>query len=91
MSTLILTAESSKTPIGDVLRGATDNVIDVKDAAGRLVAKIQVTTPREEVDPRALAQSTAEIETLRRRRLQDSSLDITTAELLAKARSSAGE
>lgn len=89
MSILILTDEMAQTPIGDVLRSATDDVINVKDANGKFVAQICIRAPF--VDPRALAQATADIEILRRRLSQDPALDITTAELLARARAATGE
>jgi hypothetical protein len=41
MSTFVLTEETSQTPVGDVLAGGGDDVIEIRDASGALVARVE--------------------------------------------------
>jgi hypothetical protein len=41
MSTFVLTEETSQTPVGDVLAARGDPVIEIRDATGALVARVE--------------------------------------------------
>ena len=80
MSDFVLTEESAKTPIGDLLRDA-DEAFEVVDERGGLVARI-LPAARE---PQGTFEMTDEERAELRRRLDsDPKNGITTAELLAR-------
>jgi hypothetical protein len=92
MTSLVLTEETSRTTIGDVLASATSPVIELKDESGRLVAKIVLNTAMPLAGERSLVeQAEAEIDDLRRRRRADPARDVTTQQLLSRVRHIAQE
>ena len=92
MTSLVLNAETSKWPIGDVLASATAPVIEIKDEQGRLIAKIVLNTEVQLTDDSSLVeQAEGDIAELRRRRKMDRSGDVTTRELLARAQNLTSE
>jgi hypothetical protein len=88
MTSWVLNEESSRTAIGDVLALAAGSGVEIRDDAGRVVAKIIVSPePQDSSEDRLVAQAESDPDELRRRRGADRSRDVTTAELLTKAAS----
>jgi hypothetical protein len=79
-------------PLGEFLRSAADDVIDICDPSGALLAKVLLKPePEGENYASLLADAEANIAELRRRRVSDRSKDVTTAQLLARLKSLASE
>ena len=47
MARIVLDAETAKTPIGEMLRAATESEIELKDESGKLLARIVVASGEE--------------------------------------------
>jgi hypothetical protein len=83
MTILVLNSETAKTSIGELLSGARDPQIQIRDECGRVLATV-VLAPESDAASRhaARALSAADRAEIRRRRATDHADDLTTAELL---------
>ena len=77
--------------IGEILAAATGSVVEIKDQRGEVVAEI-ILHPKTDTNgaDSAVAWAESQIEDIRRRLAADRSKDITTAELLRRAREAVG-
>lgn len=90
METVLLTAETSQMPLGLVLQRAATGGLEIRDDAGNVVAL--VLSPKDR-DERLYAEAFADLEGHREeiRRAASRRDGVTTAELLRRAESAAGE
>ena len=86
MTSLVLNQQTAAMPLGKVLAAATDQEIQISDESGRLVARILL-----ESSDHSVSRAEANVDEIRRRLKADPKLDITTQELLARAKALAGE
>jgi hypothetical protein len=85
MSTMVLDDKNALMPISEMLRSATDSVIEIRSASGGLLAKVLLTREPTDADYGPILEAAdAEIEELRRRRRRDRAGDLTTSQLLQR-------
>ena len=97
MARIILDAETAKTPIGEMLRTATESEIELTDESGKLVARIVLASGEENgvtlvfggpdgqrllIEREIDLDDPQEVEEIRRRASSSRDGDVTTAELL---------
>ncbi|MBA3312281.1 MAG: hypothetical protein M3552_08195 [Planctomycetota bacterium] len=75
MRDFVLTEESAKTPIGELL-GGEDRSISIRDESGAIIARITPEEPEEEA-----VFSDEELAIIQRRRRSDPARDLTTDQL----------
>ncbi len=92
MTNIVLNDITARLPIGQLLGSATDSEIQITDPSGNPVARILLTphTPEGKTNV-GVADAETELEELRRRREHRRADDVTTAELLTRARQAAAE
>jgi hypothetical protein len=83
--TTVTIDESGSMPVGELLRQATDQVVELRSPAGALLATmyLEAEPPAAEYAD-ALQRAEQDIEELRRRRRSPKENDLTTAELLSR-------
>ena len=85
VSVLILNEATAKIPIGEMISSATEPIIEIRDEAGTLVAKLAVEQNDDELERQFVELIENDIEDIRRRARRDPAEDVTTDQLLALA------
>ncbi len=84
MTTLVLDEKTEQTPIGDVLRNAAGDSIEIRDANGELMATVAMSTMNDGFDYGPYLDEAQRIIDEHRRKPFDRKKCLTTAELMEK-------
>jgi hypothetical protein len=84
MTTLVLDEKSEQTPIGDVLRNASGDLLEIRDVNGDLMATVVISTVKAGFDYSPYLDEAQRIIDEHRRKPFDRQRCLTTAELMEK-------
>ncbi len=83
--TTIVIDEAGSMPVGEVLRQATGNLIELRSESGALIATVHLAAyPTEEDYAEAVARAESDLDELRRRRARPADEFLSLKQLMAK-------